>query len=71
MSGRTWILVVVAETDKPFLKQIGDLLDRVRPRVGADAFVYTPSEWEHMKASRPFIKDEVLRRGRVVYERAG
>jgi uncharacterized protein len=64
-------LVVVAETKLPFHQRIQQLLERVRPKVGADVFVYTPAEWERMKSERPFIKEEVLRKGRVVYERVG
>jgi predicted nucleotidyltransferase len=64
-------LVVVAETERPFYERIKDLLDRVRPRVGVDVFVYTPTEWEHMRSERFFIKKEVLGKGRIVYERAG
>ena len=62
-------LVIVAETRLPFPQRIKRLLERVRPKVGADVFVYTPSEWEYMKSQRPFIKEEVLKKGRVVYER--
>ena len=64
-------LVVVAETRLPFHQRIQRLLERVRLKVGADVFVYTPAEWEHMKSQRPFIKEEALKKGRVVYERGG
>ena len=64
-------LIVVAESKLPFHQRIKQLLERVRPKVGADVFVYTPAEWERMKAERPFIKEEVLRKGKVVYERVG
>ncbi len=64
-------LVVIAETDLPFHRRIGELLKRARFKVGADVFVYTPAEWELMKAERPFIREEVVKKGRVVYERTG
>ena len=64
-------LIVVAETNLPFHQRIKQLLERVRPKVGVDVFVYTPAEWERMKSERPFIKEEILRKGRVVYERVG
>ena len=64
-------LVVVAETSLPFHQRIKRLLERVRPKVGVDVLVYTPAEWEYMKSQRPFIKEEVLKKGRVVYERGG
>ncbi len=64
-------LVVVAETGLPFHQRIKQLLERVRPKVGVDVFVYTPAEWERMKSERAFIKEEVLKKGRLVYERVG
>jgi predicted nucleotidyltransferase len=64
-------LIVVAETKLPFHQRIKQLLECVRPKVGADVFGYTPAEWERMKSERPFFKEEVLRKGRVVYERVG
>jgi predicted nucleotidyltransferase len=64
-------LIVVAESKLPFHQRIKQLLERVRPKVGADVFVYTPAEWERMKFERPFINEEVLGKGRVVYERVG
>ena len=64
-------LIVVAETKLPFHQRIRQLLERVRPKVGADVFVYTPAEWERMISERPFIREEVLKKGRVVYERVG
>lgn len=64
-------LVVVVETDLPFQRRAGEILKRARPEVGADIFVYTPSEWKRMKSESPFIKEDVLKKGRVVYERAG
>lgn len=64
-------LVVVAETELPFHRRAGEILNKTRPEVGVDVFVYTPPEWERMKAESPFIKEDVLEKDRVVYERAG
>lgn len=64
-------LVVVAETELPFHRRTGEISRRARPEVGADILVYTPSEWEIVKAGSPFIKEDVVEKGRVVYERDG
>lgn len=64
-------LVIVAETGLPFYRRAGEFLRSTRPRVGADVFIYTPLEWERMKIESPFIKEDVLEKGRTVYERAG
>lgn len=60
-------LVVVAETDLPFYERTKSLLREVRPRVGMDVLIYTSEEWRDIQ-TRPFIRDEVLGKGRVVYE---
>jgi predicted nucleotidyltransferase len=64
-------LVVVAETDLPFYRRTERLLRKACLRVGADVFVYTPAEWDRLRSERAFIEEEVVGRGRVVYERAG
>lgn len=64
-------LAVVAETKLPFHRRAGEIFRRARPEVGVDIFVYTPPEWERMKAGSSFIKEDVLGKGRVVYERSG
>lgn len=64
-------LVVVAETEKPFYERIKHLRKLVRPEVGADVLVYTPSEWEQMKSKRSFVKNEMLKKGKVVFKDAG
>ena len=63
-------LVIVADTDLPFYRRISRLLERARPGVGADLFVYTPREWNKIREERPFLKREVLEKGRVIYERS-
>lgn len=64
-------LVIVAETELPFHRRAGEFLRSTRPKVGADILVYTPPEWELMKTGNPFIREDVLQKGKVVYERAG
>lgn len=62
-------LVVVTETELPFMERQRLVIHRVRPIVTVDFFVYTPSEWEYMKSTQPFIRDEIDAKGKVVYER--
>ncbi len=63
-------LVIVAETDLGFYERIKQVLHSVRPQVGMDILVYTPTEWQEMTRQRSFIQEEVLNKGRVVYARA-
>ncbi len=63
-------LVIVKETPKAFLQRLREVALLCRPPVGVDFLVYTPQEFAQMIADQnPFIMEEVLRKGRVLYER--
>jgi predicted nucleotidyltransferase len=62
-------LVVVADTDLPFYERTRRILNSVQPKVGMDVIVYTPVEWDELKHTRSFVKQEIIHKGRVVYER--
>lgn len=62
-------LAMVAGTELPFLERGGKILEQFRPRAGLDILVYTPAEWEDLLGKRAFIREEILEKGRVVYER--
>jgi predicted nucleotidyltransferase len=64
-------LVVVTRTDLPFWKRLRDVRRRLQPRVGTDLLVYTPDEFAGLCRERPFVRDEIVAKGRVVYERNG
>jgi hypothetical protein len=34
-----------------------------------DRLVYTPDEWAQIAQTRPFVRDEIVAKGRVVYDR--
>lgn len=53
-----------------FLDRIREVLQLLNPRVGADILVYTPDEFEQMTRERPFMRYEILEKGKVLYERA-
>lgn len=62
-------LMIVKETDRPFLKRIDDVLELLHVDVAVEPLVYTPEELERLKREgRDFI-EAILREGRVVYER--
>ncbi len=63
-------LVIIKETDKPFLQRSEEVALLCMAPVGIDYLVYTPAEFAQMIASRnPFIVEEVLQKGKVLYER--
>jgi uncharacterized protein len=63
-------LVVVAESTLPFYQRLSEVFKAVRPRVGLDVLVYTPDEWENLKQTRRFVREEIVKKGTVIYERA-
>jgi predicted nucleotidyltransferase len=60
-------LLVVMESDEPFVGRIASLYARLHPKVAADILVYTPEEFEEMKLRR-FVR-HALKTGRVLYAR--
>ena len=62
-------VVVVMETELPFLERLRLILRLVWPKVALDLFVYTPAEWAEIRCSRPFVREEIATKGTVVYER--
>ncbi len=63
-------LLVIAETELPFFERLKQVILLTRSNVGMDVLVYTPSEWEHLRDERVFIREEITKKGRVVYERS-
>ena len=62
-------LVVIRETKAPFMKRLHDLRHRLHPTIATDLLVYTPEELASMTRERAFVREEILRRGKVLYER--
>jgi len=62
-------LIVVEETELFFLKRLRQVRKLLQPRVGMDIMVYTPEEFNQLSTERPFSRDEIVAKGKVVYER--
>ena len=63
-------LVVIKETKVRFIKRMQEVGLMTSPRLGVDFIVYTPQEFENMiKDDNYFIKDEVLKKGKVLYDK--
>jgi predicted nucleotidyltransferase len=63
-------LVVVEQTASPFWQRQREMRRRLRPRIGVDLLVYTPAEFEQLCRERPFFRDEVVAKGKVIYEQS-
>ncbi len=63
-------LVVIKETDVPFIRRGVEVAQLCPSPVGTQYLVYTPEEFEQMIAEdNIFIVDEVIGKGKVLYER--
>lgn len=63
-------LVVVQPTEDRFLDRTKEMLRLLQPRVGLDVLVYTPEEFEQLCRDRAFFREEIVQKGRVLYERS-
>jgi len=62
-------LVIIQDTNLPFLKRIQQILRLLHPKVGLDLLVYTPKEYATLVQERRFVHDEIAIKGKVLYER--
>ena len=60
-------LVIVKQTNLPFLKRLHEMRRLLRPRVGTDILVYTPEEFHNMQEGN-FLR-KALQDGQVIYEK--
>ncbi|MHB8139745.1 MAG: nucleotidyltransferase domain-containing protein [Vulcanimicrobiaceae bacterium] len=62
-------LIVIAESSLPQGERTAQLYMRLPPGVPIDAIVYTPEEFERLRATRSFVAQAVAE-GRWIYARA-
>jgi len=61
-------IVIIQNTDQPFFARLRAARRLLRPRVAADFLIYTPLEFEQLARERPFVREEILAKGRVVLD---
>lgn len=61
-------LIVIWETDLPFMKRLETLYEAIKPNLAMDILAYTPQEIEELYGKNPFIT-KALNEGCVLYER--
>ncbi|MEA3402995.1 MAG: nucleotidyltransferase domain-containing protein [Armatimonadota bacterium] len=60
-------LIVVMETDAPFVERVQRIREAIAPRLSCDVLVYTPEEFEEMTQSSLLVR-QALREGEVLHE---
>ena len=63
-------LVIIQQTDDAFMQRSHQMRDLLHPTVGTDLLVYTPTEFASLGRDRAFVRDEIVNKGKVVYERS-
>lgn len=63
-------MLVIKKTRKNFFRRLREIADLCDLNVGADILVYTPKEFEEESRNNPFFKEEIIKKGKVIYERA-
>ena len=64
-------MVIIKETEASFLDRTRQVLELLKPQVGVDVLVYTPNEFKRLSRERVFVRQEIVSKGRVIYERGG
>lgn len=61
-------VIVIKETGKNFWERMREISRYCSREIGMDVLVYTPEEFEKLSQGREFFKQEVLKKGKVIYE---
>jgi hypothetical protein len=68
--GSNGLLKIVKETDKRFLERVKDVVKICDYDIGVDFLIYTPQELNEAGKVNPFVRDEIVSKGKVVYRAA-
>lgn len=61
-------LLVVKATDLPFYDRLREVALVCQWRSAFDVLVYTPAEFAEMSRANAFVRDEIVGKGRVLYD---
>ncbi|WP_422445322.1 nucleotidyltransferase domain-containing protein [Thermoanaerobacterium sp. DL9XJH110] len=61
-------LVVIKNTTKNFYDRLEETVDLLQENVDTDIIIYTPEEAKELEESDMFFREEVIKKGRVLYE---
>ena len=63
-------LLIIKQTDKRFFDRIREVVSICDYDVGVDFLVYTPEELAEAAKNNPWVRDEILSKGKVIYREA-
>jgi len=62
-------LVIVNQTNLPFMQRLHTVRRLLQPKEALDILYYTPQEFDELSQNRLFVQEEILKKGKVLYER--
>lgn len=62
-------LAIIKQTKKRFLDRLLEVANLVHSRIATDFVVYTPEEFAQMALDNYFVRDEIVERGKILYDR--
>jgi hypothetical protein len=62
--------VVVEKSNLPFYQRLRKIRELIQPQVGLDIVVYTPEEFDQLQANSPFFREEIITKGKIIYEQS-
>jgi predicted nucleotidyltransferase len=63
-------VLIVKKTSKQFFERVKEVIALCDYDIGVDLLVYTPEELNEAALVNPFVRDEILAKGKVVYRAA-
>lgn len=64
-------IAIIKDTERRFYDRIGEVLKILRPitpKPPIDIIVYTPEEYDRMAQKSYFVRDEIEKKGNVLYQ---
>jgi predicted nucleotidyltransferase len=62
-------LVIVTQTNLSFLQRMRAIRKIIQPQVAVEILCYTPDEFARLCKERLFFREEILGKGKLLYER--
>lgn len=62
-------LAIIKRTDKHFIDRLIEVSHLVGPGVAVDFLVYTPGEFKEMAQTNYFVREEIVGKGRILYDK--
>ena len=63
-------LLVVKDTQKPYNDRLRDIVNICDYDVGIDFLVYNPEELKALVRTSAFVRNEIIKKGKVIYDKA-